>query len=297
MKKWLILFALLLCWIITAFVIYNNRQKNITQTQTKQFSPQRIIPLAPNLTDILFELGIGEKIVAIPTSAKDPNKYSDKNQIGNFWQPDIEAIIANKPDLVITLSFSQQQLVADRLKRIGCNCLTVKIESIDQLFEAINLIGKTINKQKESTELIDKIKLSLSQISDKVKNKTKPKTIYVVQQQPLRVAGTDTFINDMIEKAGGTNAIGTTIYKYPPIATEQLIASQPEVIIIPAMGNENLAAVKKQALQFWSRYETLPAVKNRRIYVINDDTVSQLGPSIHKGVELIYQYLWEESCQ
>jgi iron complex transport system substrate-binding protein len=110
----------------------------------------------------------------------------------------------------------------------------------------------------------------------------------------LRVAGRDTFINEMIELAGGENAIGPTVQKYPPIGTEQLIACSPEVIVEPLMLQKSLIDQQDRAADYWNRFENIPAVRNGRIYVIDGDTVSRLGPRLHEGAEQIARCLRPE---
>ncbi len=116
----------------------------------------------------------------------------------------------------------------------------------------------------------------------------------MVQREPLRVAGRDTFVNEMIELAGGENAMGPTIYKYPPIGAEQVIAGGADVIIEPSMTEDDLPSQQDKAFQYWNRFENVPAVINKRIYVINGDIVSRLGPRLYEGVETIARCLRPE---
>ncbi len=95
----------------------------------------------------------------------------------------------------------------------------------------------------------------------------------------------------MIELAGGTNAIGPTLHKYPPIGAEQVIACRPDVIVEPAMGEKDLKVQRKEALEYWSKFGNLPAVRDGRIYIIEGDTVSRLGPRLYEGVEAISKCL------
>jgi len=262
---------------------------------TAKTSPDRIVSLGPNLSEILFELGLEEKIVAVSADSDWPPQAADKIKVGTFWQPNPEAIIAVRPDLVITLSFEQQRGLAERLKRIGYNTLTVRIETIEELFAAILEIGKAVRHESRARTLVTNLKAGLEQLSGRLAEKKKLKVLWAVQTDPLRVAGRKTFINDLIELAGGENAIGPTIHQYPPIGAEQVIASGAEVIIQPAMNmgirTEDLDKQQGEAVRFFSKFRTLPAVKNSRIYTVPPDTVSRLGPRICDGAEMIAKYL------
>jgi iron complex transport system substrate-binding protein len=250
--------------------------------------------MAPNLTEILFALGLDDEIVGVTAWSDYPPQALNKPKVGTFWQPNIEAVIAAKPDLVVTLGFEQQTNLAGRLDRIGCNCLTVNIERVGDLFEAIKKTGAATSKQHEADKLVREIKDKLDRLAALVGTSSKPRVLWVVQREPLRVAGRDTFVNEMIELAGGENAIGPTIHKYPPIGGEQVIAGRADVIIEPAMGRTNPAQKRESTLQFWSKFENVPAVMNDRICVLCGDTVSRLGPRLYEGTEAIARCLHPE---
>ena len=117
------------------------------------------------------------------------------------------------------------------------------------------------------------------------------KVLWVVQREPLRVAGRETFVNEMIELAGGENAIGPTLHIYPAIGAEQVIAAAPEVIIEPAMLPGALDQQRQQALAYWGRFANVPAVTAGRIYVIDGDIVSRLSPRLPAGIRTIARCL------
>lgn len=298
MKKWWNLLAAVVVWLIAGCLIFDFRSAQSRPAGESNQQITRITSTAPNITEIIFALGLGEKIVGVTSDSTYPPLAAEKPKIGNFWQPDIEAIIAAKPDLVVTLGFPlypQQQNLADRLRRFGYNSLTVfHTERVSDLFNAIEKIGAATQRQQQANALAADIKQELECIEVLVAGKQKVRVLYVVQRNPLRVAGRDTFINEMIELAGGENAISPTIQKYPPISTEQLIACKTEVLIEPTMGQEKSELLEQSGLQYWSRFENVPAVKNKRIYVVADDAISQLGPRLAEGVETIARCLRPE---
>jgi iron complex transport system substrate-binding protein len=261
---------------------------------TTKNSPERIVSFAPNLTEILFALGLGDRIVAVSSNCDWPVEARTKPKVGTFWQPNIEAVISARPDLVITLAFEQQRNLAQRLKRIGYSTLTVNIEKVNGLFDAIEKIGEATAAQSQANQLVSHIKKKLDELSISVGKDHRIRVLYVVQRQPLRVAGRDTFINEMIELAGGENAIGPTVHKYPPIGAEQVYACRADVIIEPTMGQKNLTAQQDSALEYWSKFENVPAVANKRIYVIDGDIVARLGPRLYQAVETIAKCLRPE---
>ena len=256
-------------------------------TATLSGRPERIISMAPNLTEILFAIGLGDKIVGVAAGSDYPPAAVSKPEMGSFWQPSIEAVIAAKPDLIITLGFSQQKNLAQRLERVGYSSLTVNIEKISELSEAIARIGEATGTGPQADELVRTIGEKLENLSALVGARKKVKVLWVVQREPLRVAGRDTFVNEMIELAGGENAIGPTVQKYPPIGSEYVYACGADVIIEPAMTTKDLEVQRAGAVEYWSRFKNVALVKNGRIYVIDGDVVSRLGPRLYEAVETI----------
>jgi iron complex transport system substrate-binding protein len=291
MNKWLLLLLLIFCWMAAGMTFFHYPADQDPADAPEPGDVKRIVSLAPNLTEILFSLGLDEEIVGVTLDSDYPPAARDKPNMGTFWQPSIEAVVAAKPDLVVTLGFPQQKDAARRLARIGCNCIMVNIEKISELFEATAKIAEATGKTTQARELAASLQSKLKNLSTGLDKGEKTKVLWVIGQDPLRVAGRDTFVNEIIELAGGENAIGRTVHKYPPIGSEQVIACAPDVIIEPAMGSKTVPEQQKEALRYWNRFKNVPAVANERIYVISPDTVCRLGPRLHQGVEIVARCL------
>jgi len=290
-SKWLWLFLLIVCWTGAGLAILDFQQEQNHNDTPLPTQADRIVSMAPNLTEIVFALGLEDKVVGVTVDSDYPPAATKKTKVGTFWQPNTEAVIAAKPDLVVTLAFNQQRNLAERLKRIGYNSLIVNIEKVSDLFKAIEIIGAATNKQHEANELVRDIIEKLDKLSSLVSINDRPKVLWVVQRQPLRVAGRDTFINEMIELAGGENAIGPTLHKYPPIGAEQVITCSPDVIIEPAMNQEDINKQQASATQYWGKFKNVHAVINKQVYVISGDTVTRLGPRLYEGTRTIARCL------
>ncbi|UCF42323.1 MAG: ABC transporter substrate-binding protein [Planctomycetota bacterium] len=300
-RSWIPLIVVFAC--LTAFIFIvrdkSNDLERVSESNPAKLSgkPARIVSLAPNLTEILFALGLGEKIIAVSNNSNYPAATANKKKVGSFWQPNTEAIIACKPDLVVTLQTrtEQQKAAADSLERLGFKVLSLKIEKIGELFTAIEEIGRATGCEERSDELLKSISNQLNVLQSKVGSVNKVRVLWAVQTEPLRVAGRNTFINELIELGGGENAIGPTISQYPQIGSEQLLGCGAERIIQSAMGGSNIAEEQKAAENFWGRWSNLPAVKNNRIYVIESDTTLRLGPRLPQGAEAIARFLHPDS--
>jgi len=294
-NKWLWLAVFVVGWNIAGVVGF--RDDTPPAGTGRDDCPRRIVAMAPSLTEILFALGLQDNIVGVTEYSNHPPAARQKPVMGTFWQPNIEAVVAAAPDLIITLGFDRQAGLAHRLARLNFNTFTVDIETIPQLLDAIEQIGAVTGKSSAARSLSERLRNNLAGITRRVADRRRIKVLYIIQIEPLRVAGRQTFINELIELAGGENAIGPTVNKYPPVGPEQVIASNPEVIIQPVMEateRADMAAGRRRLLEYFGRFRSIAAVSNDRLYVIDGDAVSRLGPRIDQAAEIIARCLRPE---
>ena len=294
MKKWWILLVVFAAWIGLGCVLLGSRHAGAAFERQPSYPPARIVSMAPNLTEILFSLGLDDSIVGVTRDSDYPPAAAQKSTVGTFWQPNIEAVIALRPDLVVALDLEQQRSLTGRLTRMGCQCLTLDISTVDDLFAAISTVATATNRGQQAEQVLGNMKTKMATIRDKTTGKDRVRVLWVVQREPLRVAGRNTFINELIQLAGGENAIGPTFHVYPPIGGEQVIASAPQVIVEPTMAAGDMQEQQVQAASYWKRYVTVPAVADGRIHVIDGDLVSRLSPRLGDGIEIIAKCLHPE---
>jgi iron complex transport system substrate-binding protein len=236
---------------------------------------------------------MGQDIVGVTKHCTWPPEVKEKACVGTFWQPDIEAMLALRPTFLVNLWFDQQAAVVSRMERAGCKVLTLRIETVEQLHEAILKIGQAVGKESDAEAMVQRLRNKQNELTQKYAAiGSRPKVLWVVERYPLRAAGRNTFINELIEMAGGVNAIGPTQIQYPPINSEEVIGSMPDVIIEPVMDPEQIARQQSTAAQFYHRYAIVPAVKNGRIHIVDGDLVSRLGPRLDQSAERIEKCLW-----
>lgn len=281
--RWIWIIAIVLAAAVAAAIVLTDRNRQTVVVG----EVNNIVSMTPQLTEILFAMGLGDTIVAVSNDSDYPPEAHKKLKIGTFWQPNLEAIIAIKPGLIVSENFEQQNQVVSQLKRLGYPVVSVSIMNIGELFDAIDTIGKATKSEAVAAKLNADIKGRLINLSGKLSTARKFTVLWVMQTDPICVAGRESFANELIELAAGLNAIGPTVQKYPLVGIEQIIAAAPEVIIQPTMGDNDIPAQQKAAVEFWSKWPNLPAVKNNRIYVISGDTVSRLSPRLDQGLEAV----------
>jgi len=286
MTRWGLLLLFLGAWIGAGLAFIDGRSAGAPATG-EAVEPARIVCLAPSVTEIVCALGLDDTLVGVSQFSDYPPSVLGKTQVGSFWQPDIEAVVALRPDLVIAIDSPPQRDAAGRLNRMGFRTVCVRDEYVEDMFKAIAQIGIATGRTAQAAMLAADMKGKLARIPGQQAAGQRPRVLWVVQREPLRVAGRDTFVSELIELAGGVNAIGPTVQKYPPVGAEQIIGRQVDVIIEPSMAGYDLRGQQRTAEAFWGRYAAVPAVRSGRIHVISGDTVSRLGPRLCEGVSLV----------
>ncbi len=290
MMKWWTLLSLLGAWQVTGFCLFG------AATDPEPLSPEgtavaRMVSLAPNLTEILFALGLDQEVVGVTLFSDYPPRARSKPKMGSFWSPNLEAIVASHPDLVVTLGFGRQVSMCQRLRRMNIRAYALEIETVDQLIEAIGELGVLTGRSSQARQLQEEMTRRLALLKRASETAERVSVLWVVQRDPLRVAGRSSMTQELIERAGGINALGPTLHKYPPIGLEQVLRSRPDVIIEQSMAGFDRAIQLQQAKKHWERFDQIPAVRDGRIYVIDGDSVSRLGPRICAGIEAVARCL------
>lgn len=240
-------------------------------------SPARIISLAPNITETLFALGLGDRVIGVTTYCDFPAEAKTKEKIGDTIKPNLERIIALKPDLVLLSTSSQLEKITHQLDQLAIPVYITNPRTVTQVIASIRKLGEVTGTSNRSEELAASLQQRIHSIESTPQH---PRVLYVLQLSPLITAGKNTFINDLINLAGGTSISGEETTDYPQFSRETVIARAPEVIILPeSHGSEivDLEAVR-------NAFSTTPAVKNNRIVTINPDLIDRPGPRIVEGL-------------
>lgn len=252
--------------------------------------PRRIISTAPATTEILFALGLGDKVVGVTTFCNYPEEAKTKEKIGDFQSPNIEKVLALKPDLVIATGGVQREFI-ERLEKLGIPVYVSYPHNLDEVLSSIYKIGIITGADKKAKDLVFNLKLRIAKVVKKVSNvKTKPKVFFELWHEPLMSAGPGSFVDDLIRKAGGINIAGDAKTAYPIFSLEQLVKEDPDVII----GAESSMGASPLEISKRPGWETLKAVKNQKVFTINDDIVFRSGPRLVIALEIIAKYLHPE---
>jgi len=306
-KKNLIVLSVLIAGTILAWAIFATRitilppkkpwlmvTDDLGREVTIHKQPETIVSLAPSNTEILFALGLGERVTAVSEYCNYPPEAQNKTKIGGFSTVNIEKVVDLKPDLVLATGGIQEAIV-EELERLGLTVIALAARSIEGIFENIRLVGKAAGEAETARELTTNLERRIETVTDKTKdlpNSQKPGVFYEVQYEPLMTAGPGTFIDDLIHLAGGVNIASDSPTKYPVYNLEILIERNPEVIIISFWHGSIAASV--EGVKSRKRWQILDGVKNNQVYGINADIVSRPGPRIVDALEEIARFIHPE---
>ena len=254
--------------------------------------PQRIISLAPSNTEILFALGLGDKVVGVTEYCNYPAEALDKEKVGGFSTPDIEKIIALQPDLILAADIHAKETIP-ALEERGLVVFALAPKNLDGILEDIQMVGKITAKEEEASKLVTQMVSRIKAITDVTKDlDEKPRVFYITWHDPLWSAGSETHHQELIEKAGGEN-IFQDITGYKTVDLETAIVRNPEVIIA-CTGHGEAKDKPFEWAKEESRLSVTAARKNNRIYQIDSDMVSRTGPRIVDALEWLAYFIHPE---
>jgi len=264
--------------------------------------PERIISLAPSNTEILFALGLGDRVVGVTQFCNYPAEAQDKPKIGGFSQTDIdismEQIVAIEPDLILASETHITEAIP-RLEQLvpqsAVIVLKTQTESFDVVFEAIALVGECTGTMDEAGKLVNEMKERIKTVTDKTKNLTdseRPKVLYIVWNEPIFAIGGGTLGNALIEAAGGIN-IFQDLTGSPAVGLETIIARNPQIILASAAIGTGFDLPYQFALTE-PRLEGVEARINGRVYPVNDDLTGRPGPRIVEALEIMAKMIHPE---
>jgi iron complex transport system substrate-binding protein len=261
------------------------------KVRVKSF-PERIVSLAPSNTEILFSLGLGERVVGVTSYCNFPPEALVKDKVGGFGNPDIEKIISLCPDLLVADSLSDKKGIVRKLEKKGLSIIVLAPETLADAIHTIRMVGTVTGKEKETASLIGEMETrirTVTNLAGRIEPGGKPTVLYVAWHDPLWVAGSGIIINDLIEKAGGVNVAGD--HKgWGILGLEEVLARNPSVIIVNS-GHGNAKDLPLAWVKSEPRIGNVDARKSGRVYQIDADLSGRFGPRIVEALEQFSRYL------
>lgn len=252
-----------------------------TTVAAKQYT--RIVSMAPNITETLFALGLGDRVAGVTDFCKYPPEALTRPKTGGLFNPNYEAVVSLKPDLIILLP--EQEETRKYLSGLGIETLTVHNRVVAEILDTITAVGNACGAQEKAAGLRKEIESRMAAIREKTAGRGRPRVLMVVERTmgagspgAVYVTGPETFYDELITIAGGTNAyIGHSI-AYPQISGEGILKLDPEIIIdlLPVMRVRGID--EKTLRRDWNSLPGVSAVKTGRLYTMSADYTAVPGP-------------------
>lgn len=255
--------------------------------------PSRYISLAPATTEILFALGLDEEIAGVSSYCDYPPEARGKQQIGSFSYPNMELIVALRPDYIFCAGLEQAPAI-EQLRRLGLNVYVSYPSDIEGLMVAITEIGSLTQREREAEALVDSMRAQLDEIQAKVSvipQEARPRVFIEIWHAPLTTAGRVSFMDEIIRRAGGLNIAHDLNRAYSTFVSEEVVRRDPEYIFLAYMDTEfPLEEVKRRV-----GWDAVSAVKNGKVYNdIDSNILLRPGPRVVEGIRQLYRRMFAQ---
>jgi iron complex transport system substrate-binding protein len=269
----------LLLLVYFAFVKENPENPN----WLSPLAPERVISFVPSATEILYELGLGDRVVGVTQFCNYPPDAARKEKVGSHTDPNYEAILRLKPDLMVILK--EERELTPFLDKYGIRYVTIGSDSVEEIIESVRLVAAAcgVGEGRDSLAQILRNKLDTQLVA--TNNNDKPKVLLCVSRDNVGsgavnkcfVAGASSFYNQLIESAGGVNALKDVSQAYPSISAESVVRLDPD-IIIDISSSHIISNQQEATCGDWDIFKSVAAVKTKNVRCLSGDYLTIPGP-------------------
>ena len=247
-------------------------------------TPQRIVSLAPSVTETLFTIGAGDRVVGVTEFCNWPPEVKNLPKVGQFARFNFERVLWLKPDLVVIAHNPPSEVIFQELDQFGIPPLVIGAWNMEETIRSVRDMGRAVGLEQEAEAVASEMERKLAMVKNAVKDAPKVKAVIVYGREPLILGGPGTFADDILSLAGGVNIAADATIKYPRYSIERLVLEGPDVIIEAGCIDEFGDGSASHISDFWNSWPSIPAVKNGRIVLISSDLLSRPGPRVTDGL-------------
>ena len=243
----------------------------------------RIVSLAPSITETVFVLGDGDRLVGVTDYCDYPPEAARKPRVGGISTPSFEAILARRPDLVLATSESNYEEHVQRLVSLGLPVYVIRPLDFETVLESIERIGAVLGREALARARVAAMRRDADAIAHAVAGAPRPRVLYVVWPNPLIAPGRGTLITELLQRAGGESVTGTEPLAYPRLSLETVVERRPDRIIVGRHGQGTV----EELLRGWERLDAVSAVREGRVYAVDGDLVHRPGPRMIEALRAL----------
>ena len=257
-------------------------------------NPQRVVALAPSVTEIVFALKQGHRLKGITHYSDYPEETAKITKVGSYVNLDLEKIVALDPDLCLAVKDGNPKEVVTRLEALKIPVYAVDPRSLSTVMDTLLEVGELLNARAEAQGIVDDLRIRIEKVRKRVANNNpKPRVFFQIGVSPIVSIGSGTLIHELINAAGGDNAAAGPV-PYPRFSREQVLSLEPDIFIITSMARQ---AVFEKVKAEWSQWPGLPAAKSGRIYLVNSDIYDRPSPRLVDGLEELARLFYPQNFQ
>jgi iron complex transport system substrate-binding protein len=247
---------------------------------------QRIVSLAPHVTEMIFAAGAGERIVGAVSYSDYPEAAKAIPRIGDNRQIDMEKVLALKPDLLVVWMHGAFDKQLDQLRQMGIPYYFSEPKKLEQIPQTLEKLGSLLGTEKTANAAAQDFRLQLATLTRQNANKKKLRVFYQVWYQPIYTLNDQHIVSDALRLCGGVNVFGGLKVTAPSIATEAVVQENPDAIVSADVKSQSQAGI-----DIWQRYGTMQAVKNHNLFILDADELNRPGPRIIEGAQALCKVL------
>jgi iron complex transport system substrate-binding protein len=251
-------------------------------------SPHRLVSLAPSITEILYFLEAGEQLVGVTSFCNYPAEVKNRPRVGTYWEFNLEAILALKPDLVLAMAHQGEGPGSlEALHHWKIPYYLGRADTVPELFRLIEDLARLTGQEEVARRKLPALQARARRVQERVRDLPRPRVLLEIDQEPLITVGRTSIQGDLIQRAGGANIADNIDQRYPVFNLEEVLRFQPEVILFTGMAD---ASSLPRRMHFWRQWTMLPAVKAKRLFWVEPDLVDRPGPRLVDGLELLANF-------
>ncbi len=263
-------------------------------------APKRIVSTAPSITELLYALGLGDRIVGVDRFSRYPPEAQKKPKVGDYVNPNLETIASLRPDLVI-IPVNPVKL-AERLAILRLKVLEIDQDTIAKLYESFRIVGEAVGARAQAAKLASTVRGQLEAIRQRAAPLKKTRMMFVIGRTPNRldgliVVGQASYLNEIIALAGGENVFRDAVAPYPGVSLEEVLARNPDVIVDMGDMADTVGVTdehKREVTSLWDRLSSVAAVKQHRVYAVASDIYVEPGPRVVDAAKAFLEMLHPE---
>lgn len=251
--------------------------------------PERIVALAPSLTECVFALGQGDRVVGVTTFSNHPDQAQSLPRVGSYVNLDLERIVGLQPDLCLATKDGNPIRVIRQLEDLGVSVYALDPRDLEAVMQTLVKLGWMLQCEQKASRVVADMQQEIEAVQDRVQTSTnRPRVFFQIGISPIVSVGSNTFVHELITLAGGVN-LAAGAKDYPRYSLEEVLVLDPDIMVINSMTKDS--ALLQETMAMWKQYPQIRAVKHNRVFTVNSDVFNRASPRLVNGLRILADLL------